>query len=134
MIRRPPRSTRTDTLFPYTTLFRSALVFHFFCRRPALASVPSLALLRACVKRQTAAHGQNCPRVHLHHRLARVDHCRDAFAAHYHTLSTHFVLLALPARTRPRQHCRHIVVTILTFVPCERRNHRSQHRPIPIGK
>src|SRR3546814_6520094 len=26
MIRRPPRSTRTDTLFPYTTLFRS------FCR------------------------------------------------------------------------------------------------------
>src|SRR3546814_2667658 len=25
MIRRPPRSTRTDTLFPYTTLFRSAM-------------------------------------------------------------------------------------------------------------
>src|SRR3546814_11258738 len=33
MIRRPPRSTRTDTLFPYTTLFRSRLrraaPFHF---------------------------------------------------------------------------------------------------------
>src|SRR3546814_6909675 len=28
MIRRPPRSTRTDTLFPYTTLFRSAAVEH----------------------------------------------------------------------------------------------------------
>src|SRR3546814_15012394 len=27
MIRRPPRSTRTDTLFPYTTLFRSAGLF-----------------------------------------------------------------------------------------------------------
>src|SRR3546814_13235197 len=26
MIRRPPRSTRTDTLFPYTTLFRSLLL------------------------------------------------------------------------------------------------------------
>src|SRR3546814_15581833 len=25
MIRRPPRSTRTDTLFPYTTLFRSGV-------------------------------------------------------------------------------------------------------------
>src|SRR3546814_20612834 len=25
MIRRPPRSTRTDTLFPYTTLFRSSI-------------------------------------------------------------------------------------------------------------
>src|SRR3546814_10201591 len=39
MIRRPPRSTRTDTLFPYTTLFRSqacgreSLVFlgKFYC-------------------------------------------------------------------------------------------------------
>src|SRR3546814_14250257 len=31
MIRRPPRSTRTDTLFPYTTLFRSHV-------QPALAS------------------------------------------------------------------------------------------------
>src|SRR6056297_3033599 len=28
MIRRPPRSTRTDTLFPYTTLFRSAPCRH----------------------------------------------------------------------------------------------------------
>src|SRR3546814_18611595 len=27
MIRRPPRSTRTDTLFPYTTLFRSVGAF-----------------------------------------------------------------------------------------------------------
>src|SRR3546814_7509176 len=27
MLRRPPRSTRTDTLFPYTTLFRSFLRF-----------------------------------------------------------------------------------------------------------
>src|SRR3546814_14841881 len=26
MLRRPPRSTRTDTLFPYTTLFRSEVV------------------------------------------------------------------------------------------------------------
>src|SRR3546814_4261244 len=31
MIRRPPRSTRTDTLFPYTTLFRS----HHLQHRPA---------------------------------------------------------------------------------------------------
>src|SRR3546814_10578368 len=28
MIRRPPRSTRTDTLFPYTTLCRSLVVLH----------------------------------------------------------------------------------------------------------
>src|SRR3546814_3044552 len=35
MIRRPPRSTRTDTLFPYTTLFRSLL-------RPQAARLPGL--------------------------------------------------------------------------------------------
>src|SRR3546814_81270 len=29
MIRRPPRSTRTDTLFPYTTLFRSLALWSF---------------------------------------------------------------------------------------------------------
>src|SRR3546814_11483867 len=32
MIRRPPRSTRTDTLFPYTTLFRSADIARNFGR------------------------------------------------------------------------------------------------------
>src|SRR3546814_2400228 len=31
MIRRPPRSTRTDTLFPYTTLFRSQLAEDLGC-------------------------------------------------------------------------------------------------------
>src|SRR3546814_5816404 len=30
MIRQPPRSTRTDTLFPYTTLFRSLIAVPFF--------------------------------------------------------------------------------------------------------
>src|SRR3546814_13075741 len=30
MIRRPPRSTRTDTLFPYTTLFRSEKTYVFY--------------------------------------------------------------------------------------------------------
>src|SRR3546814_2111879 len=34
MIRRPPRSTRTDTLFPYTTLFRSASGCRSAIKRP----------------------------------------------------------------------------------------------------
>src|SRR3546814_2452364 len=33
MIRRHPRSTRTDTLFPYTTLFRSAVAVAHHCER-----------------------------------------------------------------------------------------------------
>src|SRR3546814_2982003 len=38
MIRRPPRSTRTDTLFPYTTLFRSIDFELGFRERRALGS------------------------------------------------------------------------------------------------
>src|SRR3546814_16851699 len=42
MIRRPPRSTRTDTLFPYTTLFRSRLPFlHPQPRRAQLCHLSS---------------------------------------------------------------------------------------------
>src|SRR3546814_4934478 len=47
MIRRPPRATRTDTLFPYTTLFRSqrqrrehALGARFQCGEPACLRIP----------------------------------------------------------------------------------------------
>src|SRR3546814_14769679 len=47
MIRRPPRSTRTDTLFPYTTLFRSAL--GLAVDRPGAGVVVRLAALRVAV-------------------------------------------------------------------------------------
>src|SRR3546814_8459021 len=39
MFRRPPRSTRTDTLFPYTTLFRSTR-HDAAARRPRLRETP----------------------------------------------------------------------------------------------
>src|SRR3546814_6798504 len=42
MIRRPPRSTRTDTLFPYTTLFRS-------CRGPICSVQTASRVLLAAV-------------------------------------------------------------------------------------
>src|SRR3546814_8327254 len=40
MIRRPPRSTRTDTLFPYTTLFRSGKSANTNVNRRLLRSIP----------------------------------------------------------------------------------------------
>src|SRR3546814_15181218 len=52
MIRRPPRSTRTDTLFPYTTLFRSIanVICHFLAsgKRVLVTSMkdPALAVLQ----------------------------------------------------------------------------------------
>src|SRR3546814_3419462 len=42
MIRRPPRSTRTDTLFPYTTLFRSPVRRDFAFLAPAELSADAL--------------------------------------------------------------------------------------------
>src|SRR3546814_2612148 len=50
MIRRPPRSTRTDTRFPYTTLFRSHQLPHLFIGQRGVAAIrvhlPRLAQLR----------------------------------------------------------------------------------------
>src|SRR3546814_1595400 len=43
MIRRPPRSTRTDTLFPYTTLFRSLPVRASLEAAPQKSSLPARA-------------------------------------------------------------------------------------------
>src|SRR3546814_16620440 len=44
MIRRPPRSTRTDTLFPYTTRFRS-LIGGDACRKPYKASIFNISAM-----------------------------------------------------------------------------------------
>src|SRR3546814_12435955 len=49
MIRRPPRSTRTDTLFPYTTLFRSD-------RRGGLPSDPPPRRVRVPPARERPLH------------------------------------------------------------------------------
>src|SRR3546814_15709533 len=47
MIRRPPRSTRTDTLFPYTTLFRSP-PGRSVARETVARACPPQALPRSC--------------------------------------------------------------------------------------
>src|SRR3546814_14980657 len=58
MIRRPPRSTRTDTLFPYTTLFRSmywvdfphdAYVPEFVNEHPGIISRAANSLSDTCI-------------------------------------------------------------------------------------
>src|SRR3546814_7785149 len=57
MIRRPPRSTRTDTLFPYTTLFRSRAVdLDFLIRRRVRRGVAQEAQVERLADRPR--HGQ----------------------------------------------------------------------------
>src|SRR3546814_7697608 len=47
MIRRPPRSTRTDTLFPYTTLFRS--LARITSNKPEGIEIDGIIIPRKCV-------------------------------------------------------------------------------------
>src|SRR3546814_1312567 len=61
MIRRPPRSTRTDTLFPYTTLFRSPEKIF----RPHRERSPSIRAIRAAAvpySRQDRGYRRALPR------------------------------------------------------------------------
>src|SRR3546814_9943327 len=59
MIRRPPRSTRTDTLFPYTTLFRSAK------GQQTLVLLVDLGCEGGIFRRDIAAYGVLKPRDRL---------------------------------------------------------------------
>src|SRR3546814_701262 len=128
MIRRPPRSTRTDTLFPYTTLFRSGLAVHDARHHPvhpagAFAARRALATAFLEIEARDALAGphhaggfvhdddrarpQARPRllqtvvVHrqLHHRLARQHRHRRAARDH---------ALDLPARAHAAGHFQQI--------------------------
>src|SRR3546814_4924489 len=57
MIRRPPRSTRTDTLFPYTTLFRS----HTHAPEQQHGAVTRLAWLMLHLRPQQRRHTRDIP-------------------------------------------------------------------------
>src|SRR3546814_9111185 len=57
MIRRPPRSTRTDTLFPYTTLFRSRIAVTVGTKTGYAAFDPSASSGSALVFTYTVALG-----------------------------------------------------------------------------
>src|SRR3546814_11384030 len=68
MIRRPPRSTRTDTLFPYTTLFRSTRVL---AKRAAQADDP----ITSCKGRQRILKDRRIgrPRTRQFRHAAKLD-------------------------------------------------------------
>src|SRR3546814_5133642 len=65
MIRRPPRSTRTDTLFPYTTLFRSSAPAAAPRRRAAGRGGAGICAVRAqaatCREASAGGEGRHAP-------------------------------------------------------------------------
>src|SRR3546814_19757594 len=71
MIRRPPRSTRTDTLFPYTTLFRSP---QLICRLPRNTAVDQAIAWLRCLDQVGGAEEDAAP-------VRVIDARRDARSA-----------------------------------------------------
>src|SRR3546814_5395565 len=80
MIRRPPRSTRTDTLFPYTTLFRSVGRWHRR-RRGGRHAGPVFPQGRECERiypcRSSKSWADACTRKQARHRPKVVPQWRE---------------------------------------------------------
>src|SRR3546814_15583647 len=62
MIRRPPRSTRTDTLFPYTTLFRSRSRASVLLSLQTIASATGLPLCVSALRASAQANSASVRR------------------------------------------------------------------------
>src|SRR3546814_4741198 len=72
MIRRPPRSTRTDTLFPYTTLFRSPPEGH--CRRHSLGQASGDRLHHPACRMGTEISGASRDRASISRDVRLEEH------------------------------------------------------------
>src|SRR3546814_19339718 len=95
MIRRPPRSTRTDTLFPYTTLFRSLRLEQ---ADPAVRF--ALNLLRLTLDRSSAHALAFLARLFEVLMLAQVGQYTGLFAGTLETAQRHFERLVIANANR----------------------------------
>src|SRR3546814_2046384 len=115
MIRRPPRSTRTDTLFPYTTLFRSAVGGRLYsgslCRKARSGACAAILRQRGlqlerrnlCVSRRASSGGaRRAPRSEGHtselQSLMRISYAvfclkKKTQTKYKHIQSLHLVLI-----------------------------------------
>src|SRR3546814_5726453 len=116
MIRRPPRSTRTDTLFPYTTLFRSPTE-----QRPACKPQTPAPTTGVC---DEGTNSHRCP----HHCDAtiRTARMREARTIHF-----------LPVQRRSEEHTSELqsLMRISYAVFClKKKNKHNNHKHTSIYK
>src|SRR3546814_18588524 len=101
MIRRPPRSTRTDTLFPYTTLFRAVAIdqwpAEFFLQSP---NGPGQARLRNAAQ---ACRGGEIERLRQSDEVADLIEFHSSSARPYHDVPSSQPKRAPVAPRRQRQ-------------------------------
>src|SRR3546814_15544383 len=72
MLRRPPRSTRTDTRFPYTTLFRTKRIMQSERERKEIAGIRKIANERAKKAALRNKKLRDC-KIHLNNEKADQD-------------------------------------------------------------
>src|SRR3546814_7111644 len=127
MIRRPPRSTRTDTRFPYTTLFRSGPVL----RRVQARDIPASAIALQ------SALGRELPTRNLLDILANIEHWTH-FTRHFGPISGHEpkikqaterylqTIFAMGCNLGPNQAARHFVGEVSPHMISRSAEHTSE--------
>src|SRR3546814_7821885 len=127
MIRQPPRSTRTDTLFPYTTLFRSrALLSQAADRVPLLARAGTeIAASRFHARARPADGGGNDRKAERPFVSPR-DLCRGGAASAFRGGR-----VADPAGQRPAEHTSELqsLMRISYAVLCLKKKQPNTHIP-----
>src|SRR3546814_20769475 len=119
MIRRPPRSTRTDTLFPYTTLFRSRV------RKDQEGPVAHHA---------AHAGGQECWLAHERPILSDV--CLDAeveFRKFQHVTSTGADEVSIGRASCRERVCQYVSISVVG-VSLKKKEHTKTNTSMPIRK
>src|SRR3546814_3409829 len=112
MIRRPPRSTRTDTLFPYTTLFRSVYLMakSVCCRQFFLIWEKANYWKVSFVTRFSGLHGRSEEHTSELQSLMRISYavfCLKNKNIAHHTSTTHLTPLIKASVSRNIERQRH---------------------------
>src|SRR3546814_2097721 len=120
MIRRPPRSTRTDTLFPYTTLFRSGNCAFEFTLHGNAAIDGRTSLFEAL--RDGDLAGWDCSGGDLPARY-RPQHCRARSEEHTSELQSlmriSYAVFCLKKKKKPRHQYRYTLYNTISNLQLE---------------